>query len=122
MALRIRLEQVDERDNLLVDAAARMGRAAARCGTDVRRTLQAQLTALHGQRLFNALGRSLAVRHDVLPRAPYSRADRDLADALEHWFESYATLWRQVSCESELGRIASVVRGFANILQRGTNF
>ncbi|MCX8687539.1 glycoside hydrolase family 20 zincin-like fold domain-containing protein [Bifidobacterium sp. B4142] len=121
MALRSRLGQVDQLDDRLVDAAARMGRAAAGCGADAGRALQAQLMAVHGQRLFNALGRSLAVRHDVLPGAPDARADRDLADALEIWFESYATLWRQVSRESELGRIAHVVWGFADILRRGTN-
>ena len=121
MALRIRLEQVDQRDALLLDAAVRMGRAAVGCRSDARRTLQAQLMAVHGQRLFNALGRSLAVRHNVLPGAPDARADRDLADALEIWFESYAKLWRQVSRESELGRIASIVWGFADMLRRGTN-
>lgn len=121
MALRSRLGQVDQLDDRLVDAAARMGSAAAGCGADAGRALQAQLMAVHGQRLFNALGRSLAVRHDVLPGAPDARADRDLADALEIWFESYATLWRQVSRESELGRIAHVVWGFADILRRGTN-
>lgn len=121
MALRSRLGQVDQLDDRLVDAAARMGRAAAGCGADAGWALQAQLMAVHGQRLFNALGRSLAVRHDVLPGAPDARADRDLADALEIWFESYATLWRQVSRESELGRIAHVVWGFADILRRGTN-
>lgn len=121
MALRSRLGQVDQLDDRLVDAAARMGRAAAGCGADTRRTLQAQLTAVHGQRLFNALGRSLAVRHGVLPGAQDARADRNLAAALETWFESYATLWRQVSRESELKRIASVVWGFADILRKGTN-
>lgn len=121
MALRSRLGQVDQLDDRLVDAAARMGSAAAGFGADAGRALQAQLMAVHGQRLFNALGRSLAVRHDVLPGAPDARADRDLADALEIWFESYATLWRQVSRESELGRIAHVVWGFADILRRGTN-
>ena len=121
MALRNRLEQVDQRDALLVDAAARMGRAAAESQADARRTLQAQLVAVHGQRLFNALGRSLAVCHGVLPGAPDAGADRGLADALEIWFESYATVWRQVSRESELGRIASVIWGFADILRKGTN-
>ena len=121
MALRIRLEQVDQRDALLLDAAVRMGRAAVGCRSDARRTLQAQLMAVHGQRLFNALGRSLAVRHNVLPGAPDARADRDLADALEIWFESYAKLWRKVSRESELGRIASIVWGCADMLRRGTN-
>ena len=119
MALRNRFEQVDQRDALLVDAAARMGRAAAECRADARRTLQAQLMAVHGQRLFNALGCSLAVRHGVLPGAKDAMADGDLADALEIWFESYATVWRQVSRESELGRIASVIWGFADILRKG---
>lgn len=74
-----------------------------------------------GQRLFNALGCSLAVRLGVPSGAPDARANRDLADALEIWFESYAKLWRQVSRESELGRIASIVWGFADMLRRGTN-
>lgn len=121
MALHNGLGQVDQLDDRLVDAAARMGGAAAECRADARRTMQAQLMAVHGQRLFNALGRSLAVRHGVLPGAQDAGADRNLADALEIWFESYATLWRQVSRESELGRIASVVWGFADILRRRTN-
>jgi len=98
-----------------------MGRAATEGRADERRTLQAQLVAVYGQRLFNALGRSLAVCHGVLPGAQDASADRGLADALEIWFESYATVWRQVSRESELGRIASVIWGFADILRKGTN-
>lgn len=56
---------------------------------DARRTLQAQLMVVDGQRLFNALGCSLAVRLGVPSGAPDARANRDLADALEIWFESW---------------------------------
>ena len=88
IALRNRAGQVDQYDDRLVDSATRMGRATVRCLPDARRTLQAQLTVVQGQSLFKALGCSLTVRLGVPSGAPDARANGDLADALEIWFES----------------------------------
>ena len=42
----------------------------------------------------------------------------ELAQDLEYWFEEYRGSWREISRESELDRIGSVVWRLADMLRR----
>ena len=74
------------------------------------------LIAIEGQRLFNLLGVKLAHRYG-LSAHDSSIPDALLAAQLETWFEHYCKLWRSVSRESELGRVASVVWRCSDLLR-----
>ncbi|WP_338024630.1 beta-N-acetylhexosaminidase [Bifidobacterium aerophilum] len=47
----------------------------------------------------------------------FARYERSVARDLERWFETYATVWRTVSAESELRRIADVIWRCADLLR-----
>lgn len=84
--------------------------------------LQPVLIAAEGQRLFNELGVCLALRAGVLTEAEAAEAaqttfPQQVARGLEQWFEQYAAVWRTVSAESELRRIADVVWRCADLLR-----
>ncbi|MBT1162668.1 glycoside hydrolase family 20 zincin-like fold domain-containing protein [Bifidobacterium sp. SO1] len=99
-------------------AAAGASDEAGSCG----RIVQAVRIAAEGQRLFNELGWCLAVRAGVLDGEASGGADmhayaQTVARGLERWFEAYADVWRTVSAESELRRIADVVWRCADLLR-----
>ncbi|PLS25719.1 family 20 glycosylhydrolase [Bifidobacterium imperatoris] len=103
---------------------AQLGAIAARLTTydaDTVRgsVLQPVLIAAEGQRLFNELGLRLALQEGVIAEAEATSDSMPLqvARGLEQWFETYAAVWRTVSAESELRRIADVVWYCADLLR-----
>ena len=113
------------RVNARLDAALeRLGAAVARSTADRRFVGQAALTAAEGQRLFNEIGWRLGAASGVLAdgadadaTAVAEGAWRTAAKA-EMWFERYAAVWRTVSRESELRRVAHIVFTCADELRR----
>ncbi|WP_165773680.1 beta-N-acetylhexosaminidase [Bifidobacterium felsineum] len=85
--------------------------------------LQPMLVAAEGQRLFNELGVCLALRDGVIAEDEITgevlpdRFPQQVARGLEQWFETYAAVWRTVSAESELRRIANVIWHYADLLR-----
>lgn len=88
---------------------------------------QTFLLSIEGQRLLNALGECLLARHGVVTTATTTTKDEvsepspgerfALADAIDRWFETYAAVWRTVSRESELRRIADLVWKATDLLR-----
>lgn len=131
-----------EANEALLCDAMRLGAAAGRASRlgAARRDVPAMLAAIEGQRWFNLVGLCLARRHDVItvdagdiarasagliePDAGSSAGPQAVQDVsirvargLERWFETYCDLWRSVSAESELARIASIVWRCADALR-----
>ena len=131
-----------EANEALLCDAMRLGAAAGRASRlgAARRDVPAMLAAIEGQRWFNLVGLCLARRHDVItvdagdiarasagliePDAGSSAGPQAMQDVsirvargLERWFETYCDLWRSVSAESELARIASIVWRCADALR-----
>lgn len=131
-----------EANEALLCDAMRLGAAAGRASRlgAARRDVPAMLAAIEGQRWFNLVGLCLARRHDVItvdagdiarasagliePDAGSSAGPEAVQDVsirvargLERWFETYCDLWRSVSAESELARIASIVWHCADALR-----
>ena len=114
----------DAADRRLDEARMALVRDAPHSSPTRAMIIQPWLVAIEGQLLFNACGRMLSTdgniigRHD--PAAPALGADpgmpgaEELAEGLEMWFENYAAVWRGVSRESELRRIADVVWALAD--------
>ncbi|KFI91721.1 N-acetyl-beta-hexosaminidase [Bifidobacterium saguini DSM 23967] len=103
---------------------ARLGAIAAQMTThdvDTVRgsVLQPVLIAAEGQCLFNELGLCLALRDGVITEAEATSDSmpQRVARGLEQWVETYAAVWRTVSAESELRRIADVVWRCADLLR-----
>ncbi|KAB7788756.1 beta-N-acetylhexosaminidase [Bifidobacterium cebidarum] len=109
-------------------AEARLGAMGARsaaydAGATRGETLQPVLIAVEGQRLFNELGVCLALREGVVAETEVAGALPDkfpqqVARGIEQWFETYAAVWRTVSAEAELRRIAEVIWRCADLLRR----
>ncbi|MBT1174336.1 family 20 glycosylhydrolase [Bifidobacterium sp. LC6] len=119
-----------EANKTLGSDIVRLGAMGARAATydagAVRgNVLQPLLIAAEGQRLFNELGMCLAMREGVVTEAEVAGDvlslpdgfSRQVARGLEQWFEAYAAVWRTVSAEAELRRIAEVVWGCADLLR-----
>lgn len=95
--------------------------AKARVRAADRREAGVLALAARGQDLFDACGWWLAVDAGVLERTagiPDMGSPAELAQDLEYWFEEYRGSWREISRESELDRIGSVVWRLADMLRR----
>lgn len=114
----------DAADRRLDEARMALVRDAPHSSPTRAMIIQPWLVAIEGQLLFNACGRMLATdgnmigRHDPAASAlgadPGMPGAEELAEGLEMWFENYAAVWRDVSRESELRRIADVVWALAD--------
>lgn len=125
--------------NARLDAAIeRLGAAVARSTADRRYIGQTVMVAAEGQRLFNELGWWLAVEVGAIETSATSAKSTDTAPTmltnsahpgtaegayrtaakLEEWFERYVAVWRTVSRESELKRVAHIVFTCADELRR----
>lgn len=94
------------------------GRSVLGIGSDMASVLP---RAAAGQDLLDACGWWLAVDAGVIQPDDSARAAmRDpnkLAVDLERWFEGYRIMWRQVSQESEVTRIGSVIWRLSDMLR-----
>lgn len=83
--------------------------------------IQVWLLCAQGQDLMNDVGLTLAVRcgaidiHDINGGLPEPDV---LAQKVERWFEKYCDRWREVSRESELRRIATILWEACDYLRR----
>ncbi|KFI53724.1 beta-N-acetylhexosaminidase [Bifidobacterium biavatii] len=132
------LDQVASRNANLDRALAEIGIAVAgAAGSDHASVLQPIMIAIRGQQLLNDAGVILAWLNGVAVGAAdgaangaangtavadddaNARADARLtARRLEEWFEDYSAVWREVSRQGELSRIADVVWRLADELRR----
>lgn len=114
-------------DERLAQLAEKLGTILSRAthANDAFNSAQAQLIAIAGQRLFNELGDALAVNGRKIEETSRSsglgNAGYALASRIEEWFETYRSVWRQVSRESELRRIADVIWDYADMLRRSAD-
>lgn len=113
-----RLGAAEEYNRKLSRAQEDLGHALAGGGASADQSLQAQLVALQGQRIFNRIGLVLAGRSGLVDQQPSREEAWGLAADLETWFETYRSVWRRVSRESELRRISSLIWTYADMLRR----
>lgn len=85
---------------------------------DAEGALQAQEVALRGQEIFNEVGWVLASREGLSGGSGAEPPQAwSVAAELEEWFETYRSVWRRVSRESELRRVSHVIWSFADFLR-----
>ena len=81
-----------------------------------RERLNAYVLAIDGCCLFNQMG-AMAANLEYLHRPVDAAQAGALAEQLENWLYYYKQLWRTVSKQSELGRIAEVLGWWADYLR-----
>ncbi len=113
-----RLGDVSAHEKGLIEAEKTMGRAAAGGRGLGVQTMQAQLVALEGQRIFNRIGWILAGRTGIVSHKATHQESWATADDLETWFETYRSVWRHVSRESELRCVSSLIWRYADMLRQ----
>lgn len=112
------IEDVDEKNRKLVQAEAAMYALSRRMDVRKREELKAYLVAMEGIRLFNELGMTVTGRAYGKQFAQGLPDAWELASKLENWLYHYKEVYRQVSRESELGRIQEVVIWYADYLRQ----
>lgn len=114
-----KLMQLNERDHRLHDLAMQLGVCIATAHGNAGAGLRPAIVMIEGQRLLNRFAWHMAVRAGVIeaPADMSKYVGLNLARALEIWGEHYASLWRQVSRESELDRIRQDLWRMADMLR-----
>lgn len=114
---RSKLAQVEQCNRDLGAAASSIAGALAVARGDQSSYASALLIAIEGQRLLNEFGCMMAVKAGVLPGSHGKEDYCRLARSIERWAEVYSDGWRNVSRESELNRVMSVVWRCADLLR-----
>ncbi len=100
----------------LDDAKEALCRVSAGMAPCQRKRLAAYLTAIEGQKIFNAIGADIDQyrfrKENAAAVDPW-----ELAAKLERWFYDYKKLWRSVSREAELWELQQAVNWYADFLR-----
>lgn len=80
--------------------------------------INAYILAVDGCIYLNELGTIISKRELQKIETDRDESNR-LAGAIENWFYYYKRTWREVSKESELGRIQSIIDGYCDYLRKG---
>ena len=109
-------EQVEEQNRCLKQLQTKLLGCAAHALPQGRERLNAYVLAIDGCCLFNQMG-AVAANLEYLHRPVDAAQAGVLAEQLENWLYYYKQLWRTVSKQSELGRIAEVLGWWADYLR-----
>ena len=109
-------EQVEEQNRCLKQLQTKLLGCAVHALPQGRERLNAYVLAIDGCCLFNQMG-AVATRLEYLHRPVDAAQAGALAEQLENWLYYYKQLWRTVSKQSELGRIAEVLGWWADYLR-----
>ncbi|OZG63219.1 glycosyl hydrolase [Bifidobacterium hapali] len=99
------------------DDAGLAGLAACGCGSGAGESTPGSANAPIGTLDNSTCASSDPTRVPSDPTLPSSDPAQRVARDLERWFETYADVWRTVSTESELRRIANVIWRCADLLR-----
>ena len=109
-------EQVEEQNRCLKQLQTKLLGCAVHALPQGRERLNAYVLAIDGCCLFNQMG-AMAANLEYLHRPVDAAQAGALAEQLENWLYYYKQLWRTVSKQSELGRIAEVLGWWADYLR-----
>lgn len=115
-ALASRIAQSTHSDDALVEAQSALMHDSLKNRVQGNVAIQPWLVAIEGQRLFNRIGSRLAAYSSPTQDMRDEHGDTLAAD-IEMWFECYAQVWRSISRESELRRIADDIWACADIIR-----